>query len=246
MLSLKDGIPICVVKGGKSNKTIVFLNDNINLEKRKLAISDGKFQQLPSEKTRVIYIAGPAGSGKSTYVAEYVKLYKKLYPDAKIILFSKVEDDPAFEDIDFKVIPIDEDLVENPLQIEEATDDTLFVFDDIDTISDKNILKSLQNFISQCMELGRHKNIQCIITSHLINGNDKKYTRTIMNELHTLTIFPHSGSSKSIKYCLGEYFDIEKKDIQKILQTNSRWVTIYRTYPKIILTENKVAFADNF
>jgi hypothetical protein len=254
MLSFDVGTPICKINGGDGDGEIIFLDDKVvdHNKMRKITVLNGKLQQLPSKNTRVLYIAGPSGSGKSTYVAEYVKLYVKLYPDAKIILFSRineeenVSDENPFDGLEFKKIKIDDTLVENPLEIEEAEPNSLFVFDDIDTISNKKILKSLQNFISQCLELGRHKNLKCLITSHLINGNDKKYTRTIMNEMHSLTVFPHSGSAKAIRYCLTEYFGFDKKLSEKIITTNSRWVTIFKTYPQIIMTENIISFADKF
>jgi len=252
MFSTKDGIPICIVKGGKSDGEIVFLDDGaVPNYKTKLlsssitapkvvSVEDGKFQQLPSDKVRVLYIAGPSGAGKSTYISEYAKIYKKLYPGSRIILFSRIADDPAFDDLCYKQIELTDDLVENPLQLEEVIPGSLVIFDDIDTVSNKKLLKSLLNFQSQVLELGRHKDIKCLITSHLINKGPQ--TKTIMNEMQSFTFFPQSGAARQIRYALEQYVGMKYKEITKMMKTNSRWITILRNYPQILLSEHKCMF----
>ena len=56
-----------------------------------IPLRDGKFQQIPNanaSKTslrEILYICGPSGSGKSTYTLNYLKQYKKKYPNGSFI-----------------------------------------------------------------------------------------------------------------------------------------------------------------
>lgn len=249
MFSTEEGIPVCTVKGGKGDGEIIFVTEEEKKHKivrgkpiRYIDVRDGVFQQMPSDTVRVMYVAGPSGSGKSTYTADYSFLFQKIYPDSKIILFSRVHSDPALEGLDYKRVVLTEDLVENPLQIEEVEEGSLVIFDDIDTISNEELRKSLFNFQGQILEIGRHRNVKCIITSHLINGNDKKQTRTIMNEAHSVTIFPKAGSLYHIKYYLKQYFGLSVKQINAIVALESRWVTLFKSYPQIVLTQHEGKF----
>ena len=55
-----------------------------------LKLKDGnKFQLMPSDKTRSIFISGMQGIGKSYWIGAYLKQYQKLHKDAKIIIFSE-------------------------------------------------------------------------------------------------------------------------------------------------------------
>ena len=252
--STDKGIPICEVVGGKADGEIIFVAEEDNNPKktvikrdpiRIIDCDDGKFSQLPNDKIRCVYIAGPSGSGKSTYVREYAKRYKKLFPKSKCFLLSRVDDDPSLDGFDYKGVVLGADLKENPLQIEEVTPDSMVIFDDIDAISNKKLLDSLIKFQSQILEMGRHMNIQCVITSHLIIGNARAQARTILNELHSLTVFPGSGSAAQISYALTKYFGLTKKQINKILAMNSRWVTLVKIYPQFVISEHQCIFVSN-
>jgi adenosyl cobinamide kinase/adenosyl cobinamide phosphate guanylyltransferase len=251
MFSIDDGQPIAIVEGGKSNGEIIF----VNLEDKKansvikrdpvtlIEVFDGKFQQLPSEEVRILYIAGPSGSGKSTYAANYIEKYRKLHPKSKFFIFSKLREDDVLDRLKPHRITITEELIENPIELEEVEVNSILLFDDVDTISNKKLMDTINKFKSQVLEMGRHTNIKCIITSHLINGNNRGDTRTVLNEMQALTIFPKSGSAYQIKYVLKQYFGFSNVQMKAILNTDSRWITIFKNYPQIILSENKAVFA---
>lgn len=246
MFSDREGIPFAIVEGGPGAGTIVRLkteNDGFGHSHASVKLP-GKFEPFPSDKVRVIYVAGPAGSGKSFYVSMYLYNIMLYSENPNIILFSQIRNDDSFEGIKFNQIVNlkDPELLENFYQVEDVTDGSVLVFDDIDTISDTKLQKALYNFIGQCLELGRHMNIKCVITSHLINGNDKKFTRTVLNEMQSLTFFPSSGSRKAIDLALGTYIGLDTKQIKEIMNTESRWVTIFKNYPQFIMTENNAMF----
>lgn len=237
----ESGIPIAKIIGGKLDGDIIFVGDK-NGGLLNIGLVSGKFQPIPNETARVIYVAGQSGYGKSTYCANYAKLFKKLYPDSTIILFSRIEDDPAFKGLEYNRVLLSDTLVENPIQLEEVMPNSLIIMDDIDTVSNTKLLRSLWNFEAQVLEMGRHKNIKIMITSHLIISNERKRAKTIFNELHTLTIFPQSGSFKQIADVLEHYFGMRRHEIDKILAIDSRWVTIYKGFPRILLSERNAMF----
>jgi UDP-glucose 4-epimerase len=85
------------------------------------------------------------------------------------------------------------------------------------------------------LEIGRHFNISVIFTSHCATmGND---TKRILNECHSITIFPKNLGGKTSKYLLDQYLGMDKEQIKKLKKVNSRWVTILKTYPQCIISE---------
>lgn len=246
MFSTESGIPFAIVNGGKGDGTIVRLDiENTGFGHSHTSVKfPGKFEPFPSDKVRVIYVAGPAGSGKSYYVSMYLINVMLYTENPNIILFSQIRNDESFQGVKFnQVIDLkNPELKEEFYNIDDVTDGSILVFDDIDTLSDMKLQKALYNFIGQCLELGRHMNIKCLITSHLINGNDRKFTRTVLNEMQSLTFFPSSGSRKAIDLVLGTYIGLDKKQIREIMETESRWVTIFKNYPQFLMTENNAMF----
>lgn len=239
-------VPICYVVGGESDGVVVYVTDQIDARKglpiRDFDVLDGKFQQLPNRNSRVLFIAGPAGSGKSTYTGKYVEEYIRDFPNTPLFLFSMVNGDVAFKNLNFTRILMDEDLVKEPLQANEFPDNCLIVMDDIDTCSDDKLQKSIYNLCAQVLEIGRHKNIQIIITSHLILGNNRKMSKTIMNELKSFTFFPHACSGQQLSYVLKTYFSCTSKQALAISKIESRWITILKQYPPLLLSEHEVMF----
>jgi hypothetical protein len=245
-------LPVVVINGGTLDKNIIYLktDDHTNHIIQEVPIkqvdlprsSEGVFEQIPNAKTRVVYIAGPSGSGKSTYAAGYIKKYLKQHKDAPLIVFSRLEEDKVIDDLKGKRIIVDRSLVDDPIEIEDIDPHTIILFDDCETVRDKDVLTALITIKAQVMELGRHTDIQIVITSHLISGNNKNDSRTILNEMQSLTIFPSAGSAYQINYALKTYFGLSVKQIKKIMNMKTRWVTIIKTYPQIVLSSNEIIF----
>ena len=47
-------------------------------------------------QVNTISIFGNIGSGKSYFTGEYMRQFRKLYPESKILVFSRKSDEPAF------------------------------------------------------------------------------------------------------------------------------------------------------
>lgn len=232
-LALANNIPI------RQELTELYDEAKKQYDKKKLnslELHDGKVQQLPNLKTRdSLYIAGASGSGKSTYASSYILEYQRAFPKNRIIVFSRVGFDPVFDGIKkLRRFMIDDSLVDKPIEPKELTD-SLVIFDDIDTIADKRQNEAVRKLRDAILETGRHESIYVISTSHQLMNY--KHTRTLLLEATSTTFFIKSGSSYHITRFLKEYCGLNKKQIQRILNLPSRWVTIMKTYPQCVLYE---------
>jgi len=204
-----------------------------------LEITDnGKMYPVPSGKPERIYISAPSGAGKSTVVANYMKEARKLRPDLKIFIFSRVKDDPAFAQIKkLSQVMLDEEFAAaDPPHTAELLKDSLVVFDDYSQISDKAILKAVEKLRDDVLECGRHYNISCLVTSHIASNYNA--TRRIIQESSAFVFFPRAGSSYQTNRFLKLYVGLDPKQIAKIMKLPSRWVLINLFHPRYILHEN--------
>lgn len=252
MLSLTAGKPIAHITTGKDKGQIIRLNakvddQDVDIDAKSLRLKRSKLMpMIDVEDRQVVYIAGPSGSGKSTYASALATTYKKIWPEREIYFFSRtaVEDDPAYKKLKPTQVMLDETIVTDPIDINEFEHGSLIIFDDCNTITNGAIRKSVLHIIKDILEVGRKMGLWIIITSHLINPSDRDFSRTVLNELHTLTFFPRSGSSYQIKYALQKYFGLNNKEVDKLLKIPSRWVTINRSYPTYVAYDKGVFLLD--
>ena len=233
------------VEGGKYDKKIISVTSELKKEEdayskpfHRITI-DGKFEQVPNPDTEreILYITGASGSGKSTYTANYIKNYKKMHPKNPIYCFSALKDDESLDVVKPRRIEIDDSLVTDPIQISEFANSCV-VFDDIDVISDKKQRDAVYSILNQLLECGRHTKTSVVITNHLATSG--KDTRRVLNECMSVTYFPFSGSNVGTKRLLEDYLGLDKKTIKMIKDKKSRWATIYKNYPQVVMTEKDV------
>ena len=244
---IKKKRTIAKIKGGKyDNKIITYLPEDSDDDKiyrtfhELLLTNDSKFEPFPNLdiERSVLYIAGPSGSGKSFYTKMYLKNYIKQYPENGIYMFSKLTEDSSLDDVkEIKRIKIDNRLITMPLDVNDFKD-SLVIFDDIDCIKNKEQKAALNDLKNEILETGRHSHTTILITSHLACKGAE--TRSILNEAHSITLFP--GSGMPIDYLLQNYVGLDKKQIQNLKNIPSRWITLLRQYPQMLLTEHSVRF----
>jgi hypothetical protein len=236
MLSKKDGRAFAKIAPGKGK--VLYINENEGINEISLSRGE-KLEPLPNIDTReCVYIAGPSGSGKSTYAATYIKNFLKIFDNMDFYIFSRKDHDDALDKLNPIRINIDESLVTDPIDItKDLEGGAIVLFDDVNTIQDDKIRKAVNNLMADIMEVGRSFNVYIVITNHLVIPNEKKIARTILNECHSLTVFPKSGTSQQINYALKTYFGLSKKQIEEILHLPSRWVTICKGYPQYVFYE---------
>jgi len=246
MLGLESGEPIALIKGGVNNSRIICIDDKKKDGHDELELADADSELVPMMNCKergIYYIAGPSGSGKSTYAANLMKFYKIIYPKSEIYLFSRTnyKNDPAFKGMSINQVKLNEDLLEDKIDIEkEIPKKSILFFDDCNTLQNGNMKKYMECLMSDVMEVGRKLELNIIITNHLIIPNDRNFARTIMNELQYLTVFPRSGSTYQITYVLKNYFGLSKRQISRITQLDTRWVTIKKSYPMAVMYEKGV------
>ena len=198
---------------------------------------DQYLKVLPSsdpEQRHCAYVFGPSGSGKSTWISNYADGYKKMYPKNPVILFSRLDEDESIDKINPTRIELGEDLLDNPIKPEDLPA-SLLIFDDTDTIKNKKIRNELNELKSDLLETGRHNNINVVIVSHL--ASNYKETRIVLNESNYIVFFPRCGATQQIMYVLKGYCGLGKKDIEKIMSLQSRWVCLSRRAPMFVLHE---------
>lgn len=202
---------------------------------------DETIQQLPNvalERT-IVYCSGASGSGKSYYIKNFADHYKKLYPKRDIYLFSPLEDDKGSIDKikDLKKIKVFEPDFKTDDISADMFKDSLVIFDDCEAFSDKVLRKKVFAIQNAILTTGRHHNTSICVTSHTAcNGVE---TKLILNEAHSITIFPNGLGGRTLKYLLDSYFGLSKNQIKKLKKLDGRWVTITKSYPMCVLAENE-------
>lgn len=210
------------------------LNGNIGKEIKLLGDQVVKQIYDPEAKRECDYISGVAGAGKSTYASWRAKNFLQTHRGGKIFMFSELKDDPAFKGIPMIRIVINDELLDNPLRPDEFTGN-LVIFDDIDAIIDKALLKVVRKIRDQILAIGRHDDVSVITTTHVLcNGHE---TKVPINEATSVTFFPQSGSGIDNIRLYFKKAGIPKEKVDKILKLKSRWVTHRKSYPNVILYE---------
>jgi hypothetical protein len=196
-----------------------------------VSLKDGNTRQI-------LYVSGASGSGKSYYTSSYIKEYIRMFPKNAIILFSSLDSDEKLDK--FKQIirvKLDEEFYNKKLTINDFKD-TLVIYDDTEMIANKFIQEKLQNIMNLCLTTGRHVGCFMIITSHATNAGHK--TSLILKEAHSITLFIKTIGKAGLKYVLETSFGLDNTQIKKIRKLDSRWVTVIKTYPMLIMHEHGI------
>tara|TARA_R110000850_G_scaffold84115_1_gene180504 strand:+ start:656 stop:1588 length:933 start_codon:yes stop_codon:yes gene_type:complete len=214
-----------------------------NGKDKEIVLVDGEVTPMfdTSMERSVFMVAGMSGSGKSTYTAQLCKTYHKQYPDNNIVLFSNKPEDPVFDRLSFvDRVVITDDLLKEPITLNEL-ENSLVIFDDVECTTSKEIDKELIRISDLILQQGRSYKTSFVYISH--QSNNYKATRNILNEAHSVTIFPAMVTRYSLNYLLGKYFGFTKEEITKICKLPSRWVTIYKS-PSVVLYRNGAYIVD--
>ncbi len=250
---LKNSRPIAKIEGGINHGSIIYLVEDedfgagqvktlknelqnvINGKRKEIILSDGKLIPIPRiDKRDSYYIAGPEGSGKSFLASMIIKQYKKLFKKNPFFLFSKVQDDDALDELEPKRIELNDELLDDPIEVDELGD-SIILFDDIDTIHDKKMLEELRRVRDSILEIGRHHNSYIISTAHNMTNN--KATKMSLLESANVCFFPKMGDSYHINRYLKEYGGLSKEQIKKVYSLPSRWVLHHKRAPNYIMHE---------
>lgn len=191
---------------------------------------------IPQKKSERIYVPAPSGSGKSTFIGMYLKEIRAKYKKRPIYIFSRVEEDKPLDQFSNTYrIPLNRKTFEKePLEIENFRN-AIMIFDDIDTILDKPLVKYIRNFRDDVLETGRHYDITIISTSHIITNF--LATRTLINEANAIVLFPKGSSFYAVSNFLERYMGFSKRQIRMVEKLQTRWIWFWKEYPKYAIYE---------
>jgi hypothetical protein len=203
--------------------------------------SGSTFSLIPSKdakKREVWYIAGASGSGKSYIAKGLAEQYMKQFPERKVYLVSKLEEDDTLDNIKGKKLirlkPAK--LVETPMKDLELLRDCMIIFDDYDSFQGKE-LKIILQLIDDIAIMGRHTNTTMLCLTHYLTNYSK--TRLLLTEATNIVVYPLSTGAQSLTYLLKTYLGMEKDDISAIKRGGSRWVMFFKNFPCYAITETE-------
>ena len=241
MFSFDKGKPFAEIQGGEYDSQILCVLEqppkrNFDVVKDVELEDEGQLIPIPDPNMRqILYIAAPEGSGKSFYAGLYMEGWRELFPKNSAYVFSRKPLDDVIDVIGVKRVMLDETLISDPIDfLQEMQENDLVLFDDIDTVTNKKVKDAIYKLEADIIDVGRAHKVYVISTSHLINGNDRARTRTLLNSAHFYIIFPIGGNTYQITYLLKNYVGMSKDFISEILDSDSRWVTISRKYPPYV------------
>jgi hypothetical protein len=235
-----EGEKIAMIQNAKTkNIPILCVGEGSRQEYKDVKLKDDEmFQHVPNinKERDILYITGQSGSGKSFYTAQYCIQYKAIYPKRNIYLFSALTDDKGSLDLvkGIKRVKLDNDFInDDDITIDELKE-SLVIFDDVDNLS-KSLKSKIWTLMNSILQTGRHTKTSAIITYHLPSNSHE--TRLILNECHSITFFPATMGGAKLKYLLDAYLGLDKNEIRRIKAIKSRWITVFKTYPKVILSQ---------
>lgn len=247
----KIGKVICKINDNpKHKKTKIFLSgskDKIDSDVKlfpEMKLENGSFQLIPDKSSdrMTMYCTGSAGSGKSYFIAEYVKEYHLLYPDNLIFLISESNEDPAFDNLEYvKRLPVDESWLSDPIDWNDFQS-CLVIFDDIDSMTGK-LGKEVWRLRDKLLKNSRKFKVSVISSAHNSTGTDLK---SVLNESQIIVFFM-SNYNRALKYLLENYIGMSRKGVDKLRKmTDSRWTAVCKTFPNLIVQDKFISTLNNF
>jgi len=155
MLSLRKTEDSKAIAINDKTARIIYLNNDLDLEKN--AIEEDNLAILPpcDGKREVLYVCAPSGTGKTFLSKKYIEFYAKINKGNDIFIFSKIDDDQTLKSLKVKnlyKIPIDTDLVDNPIDVQKEMKDCLVLLDDVDQIADKEVDKAMTVLMNSILD----------------------------------------------------------------------------------------------
>lgn len=246
-LNYKKGTPIALIRC-KNNKKMDRLIIRVSTDKNDgvdeiILPKDCVLQVLPSvDASERYYISGPTGSGKSYFISKWLGMNRKIFKNKNkklIYIFSRIKHDQQLDKFN-PIRPELESLIDKPITMEDLNN-AICIFDDIDSIKDKNVKNAVFDLRDDLLVCGRHGNVTVICTTHqLMNHNESK---RCINESSSCVIYPQSGATYQINNFLKKYCGFSKDLIEYIKSINTRWICIRKLYPLIIIHEHGIIMA---
>jgi len=98
--------------------------------------------------------------------------------------------------------------------------------------------------INSILTTGRHHKVSLLFLAH--NPTQGNMTKILLLESHGIVVYPKTMGGKSSKYLLDQYLGLDKNQIKKLKNMNSRAVCILRSYPLTLISENEIVSLNEF
>lgn len=225
----------------------------------KIHLRNNLIQPLPcieDHQVDNLFLCGKSGSGKSTFIGQYIKSFLLLFgKNSPIYLFSSkpMETEPNF-------MPYADNIHQIFLTIDELSDfcnddegispyehfvnadgASLVIFDDVEDLSPK-IEKMVKAIQSNILKTGRSSKIYTINSRHVLNSGAK--TKDIWVESTKIVLFPIGIPRCHLDYSLNRYLGFNKEQISNLLSTKSRWVLLNNKVPTYVIDESRCYIVD--
>ena len=211
------------------------LNKIKNTRKRYITPQGKRLELLPDfNRIEKLYIAAPSGAGKSTFASNWIRRYLEFYKDNEFIVLSCVDSDIVIDKLQPLRVNLN-NVLSDPIDIENEMSNSIVLIDDCSCITNVHIRKYVINLLNSIAQTGRHYKITLVNVVH--NLLDFHNSKTILTEATSVVIFCKSGSNKQNISYMERYCNFTKEQITKILNLPSRWVSIKRTFPNLIIHE---------
>lgn len=228
------------------------------------------------KKRDVIFLTGTSGSGKShfakNFIMNYVRLYhnqRKIYIvsqmksdktlDEALYMFPKNMSEEKIEDMEeeqkekfknpmIKRIPLDPQYwIEHPPNVDdEHFAQTLWVFDDVDAIEDKQINERVESYLKNIATRGRMHNkkqggISALFITHHTSVGQNKRLKLVMHDSTGYVVYPSSSSAHGLLYLLNKYANVDctYRMLNRTFKKLGRWVYIKKHYPQILIASKQ-------
>jgi len=197
--------------------------------------TDNEIIPIPLEMHNILFISGPPRSGKTYYVNQYAKSFKKIF-DRTIFYFTRNPSDPSLQEDIYTKIMISE--ITEPILLETLRD-SLCIFDDIEdsTVSPK-VIKYVYSLINDICKNGRHENISIAFLNQEMTMHQR--TKCILSQMTELVIFPQYTSKYNATYVMHKYLGMNQKSIEYVYTLPSRWVSLRRIAPQYAISQHEV------
>ena len=189
------------------------------------------------------FLSGLSGSGKSFYISKFLKHNKPTKEGAGIFLFSPVQNDEALSNVK-NLIHLELDELERKLKreflVEDIPEGSVVIFDDIESYP-KPEAKRYMQLRDIIAERGRHRKISLISVSH--NATNGHATKVQIRESQYWVLFP-KFNARDTRNLLKIYGGLDKSEIDKIMNMNTRWLLYRKAVPKYAIGQHSVLALD--
>jgi hypothetical protein len=207
----KTNNPICKISDGD---VIYYDEKQTKGNFLNLILNNNKFEPFPTftikdeDRRDIILAIAPQGAGKSYFIKSYLKNYRKIINNTDVYLLSKIKDDKTFKELDYLQVVNIENKLDETLSYNDFEKRDIVIFDDVDALANKDILKSIVKFRSDVLENGRHQDLTILLTLHNLKGQQ---SISMLFESNIIVIYLSSGTNYN--YILSTYVGLNKKQI---------------------------------